>query len=95
MPVARKLWQPIRVATPAFGAAADHAGGVGAGHASPVSRAGRGRRAERNSGALAIGGDAGGVDVGVEIVLEQMMRRHLVLLAAFLVQAEPPAPPSG
>jgi hypothetical protein len=29
--------------------------------------------------------------VGVEIVLEQMVRRHLVLLAAFFVQPRPPA----
>jgi hypothetical protein len=37
--------------------------------------------------------DAGRSDVGVEIGFEVMMRRHLVALAAFLVQPHPPAFP--
>jgi hypothetical protein len=35
--------------------------------------------------------DAGGVDVGIEIGLEIVVRRHLMPFAAFLVQPDPPA----
>ena len=41
--------------------------------------------------ALAVLGDAGGVDVGVQRLGERVMARHGVMLAAFLVQPEPPA----
>ena len=41
--------------------------------------------------ALAVLGDAGGGDVGVQRLGERMMAGHGVMLAAFLVQPEPPA----
>ena len=40
-------------------------------------------------GAFAVVGDAGRLDVGVDILLQSMMGRHLVLLAAFLVEPQP------
>ena len=40
---------------------------------------------------LVIDGDAGGRDVLVEIFLQGMVGGHVVLLAAFLLEAEPPA----
>jgi Nucleotidyl transferase AbiEii toxin, Type IV TA system len=42
-------------------------------------------------GAGFVGSNAGGGDIGVDIGFEQMVGRHLVLLAAFFVQAHPPA----
>ena len=47
------------------------------------------RRAEQP--ALAVLGDAGGIDVGVQRLGERVMAGHDVLLAAFLVQPELPA----
>ena len=35
--------------------------------------------------------DAGGVDVGIEIGLEIMVRRHLMPFAAFFMQSHPPS----
>src|SRR5262249_11192130 len=37
-------------------------------------------------GALRVIADAGGVEIGIERGFERMMRRHLVALAAFLMQ---------
>jgi hypothetical protein len=42
-------------------------------------------------GALLVADDAGGADVFIEEGFELVMRRHLVALAAFLVQADPTA----
>ena len=42
-------------------------------------------------GALAAVADAGRLYIGVEVGFEVVMRRHLMPLAAFLVQANPPA----
>jgi hypothetical protein len=42
-------------------------------------------------GALVVPGDAGGADVLIEERFELVVGRHLVLLAAFLVEADPPA----
>ena len=41
--------------------------------------------------ALAVVGDAGGVDIGTQYLGERMVARHRVLLAAFLVQLHLPA----
>jgi hypothetical protein len=72
------------------GAALDHAPGVDA-----VHRVFRQRVGPANSGAeqggLAVVADAGGLDVGVQVRFEIMMRRHLMTLAAFLMQTDPPA----
>src|SRR5271170_4848955 len=45
----------------------------------------------RNSGDAFSAVRPGGRDIGIKIVFEQMVRRHLVLLAAFLVKPHPPA----
>jgi hypothetical protein len=42
-------------------------------------------------GSLAIIADAGGLDVSIEVGFEIVMRRHLMTLAAFLMQTNPPA----
>ena len=42
-------------------------------------------------GTLAVIADAGGLDIGVEIGFEIVVRRHLMALAAFFVQPDPPA----
>jgi hypothetical protein len=42
-------------------------------------------------GTFAILTDAGGLDVFVQKGFEVVVRRHLVVLAAFLVEAHPPA----
>jgi hypothetical protein len=42
-----------------------------------------------------LAGDAGRRDVGVEVILGVVVGRHLVPLAAFLVQAEPGPPAFG
>ena len=47
------------------------------------------RRAEQE--ALAVLGDAGGVDIGAQRLGKRVMARHDVMLAAFLVQPELPA----
>src|ERR1700744_1989886 len=75
-----------------FGAAYDHAARVVPRHAIggelldaaawtallPLAAA---YRAEQRR--VLVGGNAGGRHIGVEILLEQMVRRHIVLLAAF------------
>jgi hypothetical protein len=38
-----------------------------------------------------VGGDAGGADVFIEEGFELVVSRHFMALAAFLVQADPPA----
>jgi hypothetical protein len=47
--------------------------------------------AERNRGLLSSPANPGGPDVLIEEGFELVVRRHLVLLAAFLVEADPPA----
>ena len=73
-----------------FGAAADHAPDIDAVH-----------RQRRQRAAMPVGGaeqgspfrpeQPGSMHVGVEIGFEIVMRRHLMDLAAFFVEAEPPA----
>jgi hypothetical protein len=72
------------------GAALDHAPGVNPAHRLFSQHAGAaGGGAEQ--GSLAGVADAGRHDVGVEIGFKSVMRRHLVALAALLMQAHPPA----
>jgi len=49
------------------------------------------RAAERKRGGLAAVADAGRLYIRVEIGFEVVMRRHLMALAAFLMQTNPPA----
>jgi long-chain acyl-CoA synthetase len=72
------------------GTPADHASGVGLRHRLLGQHGGAVSRAGAEQPALAVLGDAGG-DVSVQRFGERMMARHLVLLAAFLVQPQPPA----
>ena len=91
MPVARKVWQPILARVPRsaarrwimrqastrfIGFVGQRAGAAGGG---------------AEEGGLAAVADAGRLDIGVEIGFEIVMRRHLMALAAFLVQTHPPA----
>ena len=72
------------------GAALDHAPGVDAVHRVLGQRAGA-SHGGAEQGSLAGVADFGRLDVRVEIGFESVMRRHLVALAAFFVQAHPPA----
>ena len=92
MPVARKVWLPIGAVMPAAAArrrimrqASDWSIGWSVSTVALCPRAG----AEQP--ALAVLGDAGGGDVGVQRLGERVMARHRVLLAAFLVQPDLPA----
>ena len=91
IPVARKVWQPILVVIPAALARR-----CTIAKASLRSK-GRSDRIlvlpfdARNSGPLGSPVDPGGLDIGVEVLLEGVVHRHLVMLAALLVQPEPPA----
>ena len=89
IPVARNVWQPIRTRVPRSAARrwtmrqastrpafGQHAGAADGG---------------AEQGSLAGVSDFRGVDIGVEIGFEVVMRRHLVALAAFLMQPHPPA----
>jgi hypothetical protein len=58
--------------------------------ASPVSSPVR-PRAERNRGAFFIRTDAGGAQIFVEEGFELVVGGHFVALAAFFVEAHPPA----
>jgi hypothetical protein len=75
----------------ALGTADDHAARVLARHAVgselPAAAAAKGGEQRR----VFFGREAGRRDIGVEIILKEMVRRHLVLLAAFFVQPYPPA----
>jgi hypothetical protein len=91
MPVARKVWQPILARVPSSAArrwimrqASD------AVHRFVGQRAGAtdGRTEE---GALAAVADADRLDIRVEIGLQIVVRRHLMPLAALLMQPNPPA----
>ena len=89
MPVARKLWQPILVLMSGLlGPAADHPPDVG-GAQRVAGQLGVGARCGAEEGAFGVGGDAGGFDVLVEILLQGMVGGHVVLLAAFLLEPEP------
>ena len=91
IPVARKVWQPIWVAIPAgFGPPIDHLERPPA-HASDAPRARHSWRAPPGKRALLVLADPGRLDVGVKVRLERVVHRHLVVLAALLVQPEPPA----
>ncbi len=48
-------------------------------------------RPAAEEGALAFLANAGGLDVSIEVGFEIVVRRHLMALAAFLVQTDPPA----
>lgn len=72
------------------GAALDHAVGVDPVHGVLGQRAAvpHGRAEE---GGLAAVPQCGGVEIGVQVRFEGVMRRHLVALAAFFVEPHPPA----
>jgi hypothetical protein len=36
--------------------------------------------------------EAGGHDIGIQIIFGHVVRRHFVMLAAFFVEPQPPAP---
>ena len=76
-------------------ASADHAPGVRLLHGLLGQNGGvvSARRAEQ--AAFSILGDAGRGDVGVQRLGKRMMARHGVMLAAFLMQPDPPARPCG
>jgi hypothetical protein len=90
LPVALKLWQPICVEeSPTLRRGGRSCARVLARHA---------LAGELLAAAAAQGGEQRRVlfaskacsrHIGVEILLEQVIRRHFVLLAAFLVQADP------
>jgi hypothetical protein len=91
MPVARKVWQPILTFKPSSLArrwtmrqASTRCMAVAA--SVPVRPI-----AERNRELLFVAGDAGGTQVFIEEGFELVVRRHFVALAAFLVEADPPA----
>src|SRR5208337_4699126 len=71
-------------------AALDHAPCVDTVHRLVGQRAGAtGGGAEQ--GSLAVVADDGGLNVGIKVGFEIVMRRHFMALAAFLVQPDPPA----
>ena len=88
-PVARKVWQHISASMPAFSARRRIMRQTDAVH-----------RQRRQRAAMPIGGaeqgspfraeQPGRMHVGVEIGFEIVMRRHLMDLAAFFVEAHPP-----
>ena len=93
IPVARKVWQPIASAMPAARArrpimrqASGWVIGFSGKHFAVVLP----RGAEQP--ALAVFGDAGRVDISVQGFGQRVMARHRVVLAAFLVQPDQPAP---
>ena len=51
--------------------------------------------AERNRGGLAVLADSGRGEILIKELLELVMRRHFVALAAFLMQPHPPALAAG
>src|ERR1700730_11544103 len=92
MPVARKLWQPSRVRSPAFLARRTIMRRASwRVMRSPVSCLRPRPPSVRNSGEAFSAARSCRRHIGVEIMLQQMMRRHLVLLAAFFMQSYPPA----
>ena len=66
------------------GAALDHAVGVDAVHGFIRQRAGAASGGAEQGGLPDVA-DVGGLDIGVEIGFESVMRRHLMVLATFLV----------
>ena len=93
MPVARNVRQPILTFMPSSPArrrimrqASTRC------MASPAELAGA-AASGAEEGPLLLFTDAHGVDVRVEVALKRVVGRHLVALAAFLVEAEPPALP--
>ena len=90
MPVARKVWQPILTRVPSSAARRwimrqASTRFIAFTVSVPVRPA-----AERKRG-LAPVADASRLDIGVEIGFQIVMRRHLMALAAFLMQADAPA----
>src|SRR5262245_29830673 len=89
MPVARKVWQVMRLLRPMAAArrwimrqASIRCMALSV--SVPLCHTAERKRA------LAAVTDTGHVEVGVEIGVERMMRRHLVALAAFFMQPDPP-----
>ena len=72
-----------------LGAAADHAVDICLVHGPIRKVCAPTRRAEEV--ALLVGGDAGPFEIGFEVILKIMMTGHLMVLAAFFVQARPGA----
>jgi hypothetical protein len=76
---------------PASRAPDDHAPRVLAAHAFLTELPAAAAAQSAEQGRRLVRADAGGGDVGVDIGFQQVVGRHLVLLAAFLVQPHPPA----
>ena len=91
IPVARNVWQQISASSPAARRAGGSCGRRRRG-ASAVSVSSPVRpRAERKRGVFFASPNLRRFEVGVEIGFEIVVRRHFVALAAFFVQAHPPA----
>jgi hypothetical protein len=73
------------------GAPADHPPGVGLGHRLLGQPRPIVARAGTKQPALAVFGDAGSGNIGVQFLGERVMARHDVMLATFLMQPQPPA----
>lgn len=56
-----------------------------------LGEAGNSARSGAEEGSLAVFSDAGSIQMSVEILFRQVVDRHLVKLAALLVEAQPPA----
>lgn len=90
--VARKVWQPIRPFMPSSAARRwIIPPGVDTIHRGRSEHAGAAAADGAEDGTLAIPPDAGGIDIGVQVDLQNVVRRHFMALAAFFVQADPPA----
>jgi hypothetical protein len=70
--------------------ALDHTVGVDVVHGAFGERAGT-AHGGAEEGALAAVPYLGGIEIGIQIRFERVMRRHLVALAAFYMQPDPPA----
>ena len=90
MPVAGKCDSRLCCHAEIGGAALNHAPGGDAVH----RLVGQGIRAADGGAeevAFALIAKAGGLYIGMKVGFERVMRRHLMLLAAFLMQTDPPA----
>ena len=91
MPVARKVWQPILARVPSSAARRwIIRQGVDAVHGRGGERAGVADGGAEEGGPAAVT-DTGRHDTRVEIGFQSVMRRHLMALAAFRMQPDPPA----
>src|SRR4051812_30042330 len=89
MPVARKVWQPIFTDIPASAARRRIIRQTSIHREACKDASLADRRPEQGRAALVA--DPGRGEVLVEVRLELVVRRHLVPLAALLMESEPPA----